>query len=122
MNPYREQANVIKAMGHPTRLRILDILSEYEACVCHLTTVLRKPQPNVSQHLMVLRQAGLVTDRRDGVIIYYRLADERVAAIVRLTRRVLRSNGTEVAFPQVPVSPVPGCPCPKCTGAASCSF
>ena len=66
MDPYRVQADLIKAMAHPTRLHLLDILAQGEACVCHLTTILGQRQPYVSQHLMVLREAGLVTDRKDG--------------------------------------------------------
>jgi len=116
MNPYREQANLIKAMAHPTRLHILDTLSRGEACVCHLTTILKLRQPNTSQHLMVLREAGLVRDRKDGVVVYYRLADDRTAQVIALTREILRASGVEVDFPPIPTSPVKGCPCPKCGG------
>ena len=113
------QANLIKAMAHPTRVQILDILSEGEACVCHLTTVLKRRQANVSQHLMLLREAGLVLDRRDGVVIYYRLADGRTAQALRIMRQVLGGTGAEADFPAVPKSPVRGCPCPKCKEADS---
>ena len=119
MKPYLEQASLIKAMAHPTRLRILDILSSGEACVCHLTTILKHRQPNISQHLMVLREAGLVCDRRDGVVVYYRLADERTAQVIALTREVLRARGIEVEVPLIPTSPVKGCPCPKCGSGGS---
>jgi len=120
MNPYREQARLVKAMAHPTRLHILDILSRGEACVCHLTTILKQRQPNTSQHLMVLREAGLVRDRRDGVVVYYRLADDRTAQVIALTREMLRSRGFEVEFPLIPTSPVKGCPCPRCGGGGPC--
>jgi len=120
MNPYREQASLIKAMAHPTRLHILDILSRGEACVCHLTTILKLRQPNISQHLMVLREAGLVRDRRDGVVVYYRLADDRTAQVIALTREMLCSRGVEVNFPPIPTVPVKGCPCPKCGGEGPC--
>jgi len=120
MNPYREQASLIKAMAHPTRLYILDILSRGEACVCHLTTILEHRQPNISQHLMVLREAGLVRDRRDGVVIYYRLTDDRTAQIIALTREMLRSRGVDVEFQVIPPSPVKGCPCPRCGGRGPC--
>ena len=120
MNPYREQARLVKAMAHPTRLHILDILSRGEACVCHLTTILKHRQPNISQHLMVLREAGLVRDRRDGIVVYYRLTDDRTAQVIALTREMLRSRGVEVEFPLIPSSPVKGCPCPKCGGGGPC--
>jgi len=114
MNPYEKQARLIKAMAHPTRLHILEILSKGESCVCHLTTILKRRQPYVSQHLMTLREAGLVMDRRDGPMVYYRLADQRIVDAMALTRELLAANGLPVDFPEVPVSPVPGCPCPKC--------
>ena len=113
------QANLIKAMAHPTRVQILDILSEGEACVCHLTTILKRRQANVSQHLMLLREAGLVRDRRDGVVIYYRLTDTRTAEALELVRLVLASTGVATEFPAVPKYPVRGCPCPKCREADS---
>ena len=120
MNPYREQANLIKAMAHPTRLHILDILSRGEACVCHLTTILQQRQPNISQHLMVLREVGLVRDRRDGTVVYYRLTDDRTAQVIELTREILRGQGGDVDFPPIPTVPVKGCPCPKCGGEGPC--
>ena len=120
MDAYQQEAALIKAIGHPTRLRILDILSVGEACVCHLTTILKQRQPNVSQHLMVLREAGLVRDRKDGVIVYYRLSDPLIEDLLGLTREILRSSGVKVDFPPVPVSPIEGCPCPRCDHPGDC--
>ena len=117
MDPYRVQAELIKAMAHPVRLRILEILAHEECCVCHLTTVLGKRQAYVSQQLMILRDAKLVIDRREGVVVYYRLADPRVAEAIALTRQLLAATGRALAFPPVPESPVDGCPCPKCSSS-----
>ena len=111
---YERQANLVKAIAHPARLRILEILAQEECCVCHLTVLLRQRQPFVSQHLMVLRQKGLVLDRRDGVMVYYRLADKRVADLVLLTRELVRTSRVEARLEPVPRSPVPGCTCPSC--------
>jgi ArsR family transcriptional regulator len=121
LNPYKTQADLIKAMAHPTRLHILDILARDEACVCHLTAILGQRQPYVSQHLMVLRQAGLIQDRKDGVMVYYRLGDERIPEVIATTRDLLRATGVEVNVPEVPSSPLADCPCPRCEGAGSCS-
>ena len=115
MDPYRVQAELIKAMAHPARLHILEILAHEECCVCHLTTVLCQRQAYVSQQLMILRDAKLVVDRREGVVVYYRLADPRVAEAITLTRQLLVATGSELGFPSVPESPVDGCPCPKCS-------
>ena len=111
---YREQANLLKAMAHPTRLRILEILAHEECCVCHLTAILKQRQPYISQHLMVLRGQGLVDDRKDGVMVYYRLADPRVTQLLSWTRQLLQASGVEVSPSSIPASPVEGCPCPKC--------
>jgi len=119
LDPYEQQAELIKAVAHPIRLHTLDILSKGEACVCHLTTILKQRQPYVSQHLMTLREAGLVQDRKDGVMVYYRLSDEHIIQVMVLAREVLRSMGVEVDFPAIPVPPVKGCPCPKCQRAGS---
>ncbi|NLG28184.1 MAG: helix-turn-helix transcriptional regulator [Chloroflexi bacterium] len=110
------EADALKALAHPVRLQILDILARGEACVCHMVTVLKQRQPYISQHLMVLRQAGYVLDRRDGTIVYYRLANPQVLALVEGARAFARARGDALTVLQVPDSPVPGCPCPKCGG------
>lgn len=78
MESYRRQAARLKAIGHPIRLQIVDILQVEPECVCHLAAALNRPQPYVSQQLAILRNAGVIVDERDGTNIYYRLADESV--------------------------------------------
>jgi DNA-binding transcriptional ArsR family regulator len=121
MNNYQQQADLHRALAHPVRLRILEILAHEEACVCHLTAVLRKPQPYVSQQLSMLRDANLVTDRRDGTLIYYRLQNEAVAQLLTAGQTVAqREDGPDRSTQEpapVPEGPVPGCPCPHCKGA-----
>ncbi|MFP3897510.1 MAG: ArsR/SmtB family transcription factor [Anaerolineales bacterium] len=117
MEAYKKQAEAIKAIAHPVRLRIVEILAEGETCVCHLTAILGQRQPYVSQQLTVLREADLVYDHREGVMVYYRLADERVYEVVRATRLLLEARGEDVEFAPVPACPVEGCPCPKCERA-----
>ena len=97
MDRYRLPAILSRAMAHPTRLYILDALARQEACVCHLTTLLGQRQAHISQHLRVLRDAGLVTVRRDGQMVYYRLNDGRAAAVVPAVARAL--------VPAVPAEP-----------------
>ena len=64
----------LRALADPTRLRILALLSDHrELCVCELTVALAMMQPKVSRHLGVLRENGVLLDRRDGLWIYYRL-------------------------------------------------
>ena len=77
-------AQLFQALGDPTRLRILGLLLTGEVCVCHIHESLRIPQPKASRHLAYLRRSGLVTTRRDGLWIYYRLAGmDRSATTIR---------------------------------------
>jgi len=70
---YAAQAAVIKAMGHPTRLLILNSLKKKETCVCELRDLVGDDISTVSKHLLVLRNAGLVAARREGNWLHYRL-------------------------------------------------
>jgi ArsR family transcriptional regulator len=76
---------VFKAMSDETRLRILLLLSRRELCVCEIVAVLDMPQGKVSRHLSVLRHARLVTDRREGLWIYYSLRSPETPLIQTLT-------------------------------------
>ena len=112
---YQKQAQLFRALSHPVRLRILDILSRQEACVCHLTAILGKRQPYVSQQLATLREAGLVTDRREGTLIYYRLADEHLSELLTEGKLVVQDlMGEGIAFPPLPQEVLENCPCPRC--------
>ena len=70
----------LKLLAHPERLRILDAIRRDAECVCHLEALLGKPQPYVSQQLRLLREAGLIDDRKQGQNVYYALADVDVRA------------------------------------------
>lgn len=58
--------NTFKALGEPTRLKIVRLLATKELCVCELEEIMQISQPRISQHLKILKQAGLVTERREG--------------------------------------------------------
>ncbi len=68
---------IFKGLADTTRLRILNLLLQGERCVCDIQRVLGSPQSNISRHLIYLKNAGLVADRRDGPRMYYRLAQSR---------------------------------------------
>lgn len=113
---YKAEARLFRALAHPVRLRILDILARHEACVCHLTAVLGQRQPYVSQQLATLREAGLVSDRRDGTLIYYRLADAHLATLLQEGQALVHDLlGDEPIFAPVPEA-LAHCPCPRCQG------
>ena len=70
---YEVRARVAKAMAHPSRLLMLDVLSQKELCVFDLTELVGSDQSTVSKHLAVLRNAGLVELRKEGTMAFYRL-------------------------------------------------
>jgi ArsR family transcriptional regulator len=71
----KNEAQIFKALGDETRLRILTLLLDGELCVCELMAALELPQSTVSRHLSYLKNSGWLDDRRAGVWMYYRLAD-----------------------------------------------
>jgi len=70
----RQRAEVFKALGHPDRLRIVDDLAAGERCVCELVDSVGSVWSTVSRHLSVLKEAGIVTDEKRGLQVFYRLA------------------------------------------------
>lgn len=102
---YLSLADKFKALAHPARLQIVDLLRGGELCVCHIEAALGKRQAYVSQQLMALREAGLVESRRDGLQVYYWIADSQVIALLDLLRGPLADEHHVLD----------GCPCPKCT-------
>jgi len=115
MNAYETQTDLLKALAHSTRLAILEILREGEQCVCHMEATLRLRQAYISQQLMILKQAGLLESRRDGLNLYYRVVKPDVFSVLDAVRSVTR----------VPLEPPEHkharavCPCPKCNDKTS---
>jgi ArsR family transcriptional regulator len=75
----KKTAALFKALGHETRLRILNLLLDGEVCVCRIMEILQLPQSTASRHLSILKNAGLVEDRREGIWVHYSLARQQVA-------------------------------------------
>jgi ArsR family transcriptional regulator, cadmium/lead-responsive transcriptional repressor len=90
-------AKYFRVLGDGTRLRIVELVSDGERSVGELARLLGVPQPKISNHLACLRWCGFVTTRRQHRTIYYRLADERVAAVVELARALLHENAEHLA-------------------------
>jgi DNA-binding transcriptional ArsR family regulator len=67
------KAEVLKALAHPTRLMMVESLAKGERCVCELNELFDADHSTISKHLAILKQAGLVSDRKDGLKVYYRL-------------------------------------------------
>lgn len=86
---------LFNALADRTRLRLLNLMARQEMCVCYFVEVLDAPQPRISRHLAYLRKAGIVSARREGKWMHYRLAipeDSHAASILQATLDALGKN------------------------------
>ena len=88
-----ERTRVLKAMAHPSRLLILETLTGGERCVCDLQRVVGSDLSTVSKHLALMRDAGLVADRREGLQVFYRLRVPCVLGFLDCVDAVRASSG-----------------------------
>jgi len=87
--PYDEQiATIGQALAHPIRVQLLRLLSREEMCGCEIAPYFDLDQSGISRHLNALRRAGLVSARRDGVRIYWRLSSPNVARLLHLLEEI----------------------------------
>lgn len=105
-------SRLLALVGQPARIQILFVIGAREACVCHLEAVLGMRQASISQHLMALRKANLVTPCRDGRNIFYRL--ERPEVLTLLQQAGQLAGIQSEAMQRLYRRPVEGCPCPQC--------
>ena len=112
MNINDKTADLFKALMHPVRLQILAILRGGEECVCHMVATLGLRQAYISQHLGVLREAGLVSVRRDGWNIYYQAIMPGVFDIIDAAAGIVTGGKKTIGLPGDPRPR--GCACPKC--------
>ena len=107
--PFESQVSILKALTHPARIAILYILRDGEHCVCHLSAYLGFRQAYISQQLSVLREAGLIQDRRDGWNIYYRVVNPLIFEVLDAVEVM---TDEQVPFPPASQS---NCSCPHCS-------
>ncbi len=107
MEIYEQETKLYKALMHPARLAILDLLRGGEQCVCHMEAVFGHRQAYISQQLMVLKEAGLVEVRREGLNIYYRVIRPEIFGVMDAMRAV---TGIQPARP----FKADVCTCPNC--------
>jgi ArsR family transcriptional regulator len=89
------QSDVCKTLASPKRLEIINALKDGEKTVSELVEILGVPKANVSQHLAVMRNKGILKSRRDGVSIHYRIANPKVVQACVLMREVLTEQMKE---------------------------
>jgi ArsR family transcriptional regulator len=86
---YQLKAEFFKTLGHPARIRVLELLSEREHAVAELLPEVGIEPANLSQQLAVLRRAGLVSTRKEGSNVYYTLTSPKVAELLTSAREIL---------------------------------
>jgi len=107
---YQTKAKRIKLLAHPERLKILNALRYDSECVCHLEALLGKPQYYISKQLSILRKAGLIEDRKEGLNVYYQLVDTEIIEWLDLILGTIEPEHLTMA----PYKKHIICPCPKC--------
>ena len=117
-------ANIFKALSDDTRLRVIKLLQERELCVCELMQVLDMSQPRISRHMGVLKNVGLVEDRREGKWVHYSLREETQGKEIKIildSMAVLANDDAVVKADQkklkkaVRLGEIKPC-CNKCSG------
>lgn len=88
---YVVKARLFRVLGHPVRIRMLELLSAGERSVGELQAELELDSSSTSQHLAALRQQGVLESRRAGTSVYYRLRDPRVSQLLTVARQILTS-------------------------------
>ncbi len=89
---YKLHAGICHTLANPKRLEIIDKLRDQELSVTELAEALEISQANLSQHLSLMRQRGIVTTRREGLNIFYRLSNPKIIKACDLMRQVLLEN------------------------------
>lgn len=110
--PQEKIAAVLNLVGQPARIQILMVISSQEACVCHLEAALGMRQASISQHLTLLRKAGIVTQHRVGRNIFYQASNAHINELIQLAASMAGSDVQELE--RLATRPVAGCCCPQC--------
>ncbi len=106
----------LAAIASPQRIAILLAIGRSEACVCHLEALLGWRQAYLSQHLMALRKAEILQDRREGRYVYYRLRDESLLGLIVDAAR-LSGLSVDSVSALISTQANPACECPHCAPA-----
>ncbi len=86
------QADIFKTLAHPMRLNILELLREGERCVCEIVPALGTEQPNVSRHLALLTKEGILSRRKEGLKVFYRVNDSRLYQLLDISKEMLKMH------------------------------
>ena len=81
-------ARALKAIAHPLRLKIMCVIGDQEACVQDIVDTVGSSQSNISQHLAILREKGVLLTRKDANRVFYRVGDQRTLQLIGMMREV----------------------------------
>ena len=109
MKPTEKIGDLLKSVSNPVRAQILLSIGTGEACVCHLEALLGLRQAYISQQLMILRKKKIITSRREGKYIYYRLIKPEVLGIIEAAAAIVGVQSDQLGVPDHS-----SCECPKC--------
>ena len=107
---YDQFSDLFKALAHPVRLQILDILRSQPACVCHINAILEQRQAYISQQLSVLKDAGVVSNEKIGWNVYYKIITPEILEAVDAIQKIVDPD-----FVPEEYGVIENCPCPICT-------
>jgi DNA-binding transcriptional ArsR family regulator len=91
------KAGILIALAHPNRIRILELLRKDVMCNCELAPALELEQSNLSRHLKILVQAGILTSWKDGLRVNFKVADDRIFRIIELAATVAKRETEKTA-------------------------
>jgi ArsR family transcriptional regulator len=109
LSPHQKISAVLESVSTPARVKILLAIGIGEACVCHLEALLGFRQAYISQQLMSLRESGIISARREGKYIYYRLEKPEALELIRMAARL-----TGLPDNALVVTEHTACECPRC--------
>jgi ArsR family transcriptional regulator len=107
-------AQTLQAVSSPQRIAILIAIGHGEACVCHLENALGWRQAYISQHLMALRKANILQDRREGRYVYYKLQNVEILNLI-LDAAALSGLPADSISALINTRTYPSCECPQCS-------
>ncbi|MEJ2636818.1 MAG: metalloregulator ArsR/SmtB family transcription factor [Calditrichia bacterium] len=89
---YDLKADLLSALGHGNRIRILEFLKNGEKCNCDIYPALDLEQSNLSRHMKILQEAGIVSARKDGLKVYYNILDSRIYDLIDGVTEIVKTN------------------------------
>lgn len=94
-------AKVLKALAHPLRLEIVKMLEKEPLCVCVINEKFGSTQPNISQHLKILKDAGILTSKKEGTLVIYSVKYEEVFEIIQKAEKIIKNEINNLGYKEV---------------------